>query len=154
MNYRKLYEEYSKKYDNMKAYAEQYGQSIADPQKLSREAFKTSFAQKQAQYEEVLGRKLTTKEVVKEILNEQKYAGTLAQTKALRSAMKKQGYDITWTEARRWGGIAPEDVKNQQVQQFWQDVKAERNAFMLKNPNATNADIARYIAITMFGSPS
>lgn len=154
MNYRKLYEEYSKKYDTMKANALKYGQTIADPQKLSREAFRTSFAQKQIQYEAALNRRLDPREVVKEILNEQKYAGTLAQTKALRTAMKKQGYDISWSEARRWGGVKPEDVENKQVQRFWQDVEAQRNAYMASNPLATSSEAARFIAITMFGSPS
>ena len=153
MNYKELYKEYSKKYDNMKAYAEKYGEALADNQKLSREAFKTSFAQKKAQFEAAIGRKISEREVVKEILDEQKYSGTLAQTKALRTAMKKQGYDITWNEARKWGGVKPEEVKNEKVQQFWWDVQQERRAYILRNPNATAAEVSKFIAITMFGSP-
>ena len=154
MNYKELYNEYSKKYDNMKAYAKKYGETLADDQKLSRDVFKTSFAQKKLQFEAALGRKLNDREVVKEILDEQKYSGTLAQTKALRTAMKKQGYDISWAEARKWGGVEPEDVQNEKVQQFWWDVQQERRAYLLKHPNATGQEVAKYIAITMFGSPS
>jgi hypothetical protein len=153
MNYKELYKIYSQKYDNMKEYAKKYGETLADDQKLSRDVFKTSFAQKKAQFEAAVGRKLSDKEVVKEILDEQKYSGTLAQTKALRTAMKRQGYEITWSEARKWGGVDPNDVQNEKVQQFWNDVKQQRAAFMSRNPNASSADVAKYIAITMFGSP-
>lgn len=153
MNYKDLYAEYSKKYDAMKAYAKQYGETLADDQKLSKDVFKTNFKQKKEIYEAAIGRKLTDRQVVKEILYEQKYSGTLAQTATLRKAMKKQGYEISWTEARKWGGVDPDQVKNEKVQQFWWDVKQERRAYMLQHPNATSADVAKYIAITMFGSP-
>lgn len=154
MNYKELYAEYSKKYDAMKEYAKKYGETLADNQKLSKDVFKNNFKQKKDIYEAAIGRKLTNKEVVKEILNEQRYSGTLAQTAALRKAMKKQGYDISWSEIRKWGGVEPDDIKNEKIQQFWWDVKQERLAYLLKNPNATNAEVAHYIAITMFGSPS
>lgn len=154
MNYKELYKEYSKKYDEMKAYAKKYGETLADDQKLSRDVFKTNFAAKKVQYEAALNRKITDREVVKQILDEQRYSGTLAQTKALRDAMKKQGYEISWAEARKWGGVNPEDVKSEKVQQFWWDVQQERRAYILRNPNATGAEVAKYIAITMFGSPS
>lgn len=152
MNYRELYAEYSKKYDAMKEYAKKYGETLADNQKLSKSVFKDNFKQKKEIYEAAIGRKFSDKEVVKEILNEQKYSGTLAQTAVLRKAMKKQGYDISWTEARRWGGVKPEEVKNEKVQQFWWDVKQERRAYLLQHPNATSAEVAKYIAVTMFGS--
>lgn len=154
MNYKELYKEYSKKYDEMKAYAKKYGETLADDQKLSRDVFKTNFAAKKVQYEAALNRKITDREVVKQILDEQRYSGTLAQTKALREAMKKQGYEISWAEARKWGGVDPEDVKSEKVKQFWWDVQQERRAYILRNPNATGAEVAKYIAITMFGSPS
>ena len=152
MNYKELYAEYSKKYDAMKDYAKKYGETLADDQKLSASVFKANFKQKKEIYEAAIGRKLTDKQVVKEILNEQKYQGTLSQTVALRKAMKKQGYDISWSEARKWGGVDPEQVSNEKVQQFWWDVKQARRAYILQNPNASNAEIARYIAVTMFGS--
>lgn len=152
MNYKELYKEYSKKYDNAKENAKNRGESFADEDKLSREAFKASFAQKKVQIEEVLKRKVSEKEVVKEIINEQKFGGTLAQTKALRDAMKKQGYNITWSEIRKWGGVDANDVTNEKVQSFWWDVQQERKAFLLQHPNATSAEVSKYIAITMFGS--
>ena len=152
MNYKELYAEYSKKYDEMKAYAKKYGETLADDQKLSRDVFKSNFKQKKEIYEAAIGRKLTDRQVVKEILNEQRYHGTLAQTATLRKAMKKQGYDISWSEVRKWGGVEPEEVKNEKIQQFWWDVKQQRRAYLLEHPNATSAEVAKYIAITMFGS--
>lgn len=154
MNYKELYRNYVKKYDSAKAFAKQYAEPFADPQRLSKDSFKASFAQKKEQIEAVLGRKISEKDVVKEIVNEQKYGGTLAQTKALRDAMRKQGYEISWTEARKWGGVEPEQVKHEVIQKFWWDVQQERKAFILKHPNATSAEVAKYIAVTMFGSPS
>ena len=152
MNYKDLYETYTKKFNDLTNYAKKYGEELYDSQKLTKEEFKTIFKQKKEQIESVLHRKVSNNDVVKELIDQHKYSGTLAQGKALREAMKKQGVVITWQEARKWGGVNPEDIKHEKIQSFWEDIKMERKAYMLRNPFATNAEVSRYIAMTFFGS--
>ena len=152
MNYKKLYNDYVQKYKSTKDYIEKYGETFEDTQMLTKDVFKTSYLQKKKQIEDVLGRKVSDKDAIKEIVNEQRFGGTLAQTKALRDAMKKQGYDVTYSELRKWGGVSPENVTNQKVKSFWNDVDQRRREYIATHPLASVADVSKYIAIVMFGS--
>lgn len=153
MNYRELYKSYSKKFDQMNEYALEHHEKLFDDQKMSREVFRTVFAQKKEQIEVTLGRKVDNKDVIKELVDQHKYSGTLAQAANLRKALKRRGYEMSWRDARKYGGQDLSEIKNGAVQNFWNDIQQERRAYILRNPNATPAQISHFIAVTFFGSP-
>lgn len=141
----RIYNEYTKLFEREKATAEKYEMPFDWDYKFSKLEFETRFtAYKNTNPE------MSTKQIVKDIVDEQRFFHTEKQGRAIKEAAAKRGIELTLKEARSWGGednsSAPENV-----QLFWNEVRTTREKLKARGMNSS--DINKFIAVEFFGSP-
>lgn len=141
----RIYNEYIELFTRERATAEKFGMSFDWDYKFNKLEFETRF-----QAYKNTNPNMSTKQIVKSIVDEQRFFHTEKQGRAIQKAAKKRGIELTLKEARSWGGedgmTAPKNV-----QRFWNEVRATREQLKAKGMNS--ADINKFIAVEFFGSP-
>ena len=94
---------------------------------------------------------MSTKQIVKAIVDEQRFYHSEAQGRAIQKGAALRGYKITLKEARSWSGESDDETAPHQVRAFWNEVRTRRA--QLKAQGKTSSEVATLIAIEFFGSP-
>lgn len=140
----RIYNEYVKLFTREKATATKFGMPFDWDYKFNPIEFETRFkAYKNTNPD------MSTKQIVKDIVDEQRFFHTEKQGRAIQKAAANRGIELTLKQARSWGGEDNDAPTN--VQKFWNEVRARRNA--LKSRGMNSSDVAKFIAIEFFGSP-
>lgn len=141
----RIYNEYIELFTREKATAEKFGMPFDWDYKFSQLEFETRF-----QAYKNTNPDMSTKQIVRDIVDEQRFFHTEKQGRAIKDAAARRGIELTLKEARSWGGedsmTAPKNV-----QRFWNEVRTARE--QLKARGMTSADINKFIAVEFFGSP-
>lgn len=140
----RLYNEYIKLFTREKATAAKFGMPFDWDYKFNRLEFDTRF-----QAYKNTNPDTTAKQIIKDMVDEQRYFHSEKQGRAIKDAAARRGIEITIKEARSWSGENSDAPVN--VQQFWNEVRATRE--QLKAQGKTGAQIAEFIAVEFFGSP-
>lgn len=140
----RIYNEYIKLFTREKATAQKFGMPFDWDYKFNPIEFETRFkAYKNTNPD------MSAKQIVKDIVDEQRFFHTEKQGKAIQKAAADRGIELTLKEARSWGGENSDAPVN--VQHFWNEVRTARE--QLKARGLTSTDINKFIAIEFFGSP-
>lgn len=140
----RIYNEYIKLFTREKVTAEKFGMPFDWDYKFNQLEFETRF-----QAYKNTNPDMSTKEIVKNIVDEQRFFHSEKQGRAIRDAAARRGIELTLKEARSWGGENSNAPAN--VQQFWNEVRTAKE--QLKARGMNSADINKFIAIEFFGSP-
>ena len=140
----RIYNEYIKLFTREKATAEKFGMPFDWDYQFNRLEFETRF-----QSYKNTNPEMSTKQIVKDIVDEQRYFHTEKQGRAIQKAAAIRGIDLTLKEARSWSGENNNAPAN--VQQFWDEVRTTREQLRVRG--MASADINKFIAIEFFGSP-
>ena len=140
----RIYNDYIKLFTRERLTAEKFGMPFDWDKQFSRLQFETRF-----QAYKNTNPDMSTKQIVKNIVDEQRYFHTEKQGKSIKAAAEKRGIEMTLKEARSWGGEDSNAPKN--VQQFWDEVRTTKR--QLKAKGMSSSQIAEFIAIEFFGSP-
>lgn len=140
----RIFNEYIKLFTREKATAQKFGMPFDWDYQFNRLEFETRFNSYKNTNPEI-----STKEIIKAIVDEQRYFHTEKQGRAIQKSAAKRGIELTLKEARSWGRDASNAPAN--IQRFWDEVRTTRE--QLKARGMTSADINKFIAVEFFGSP-
>lgn len=139
----RIYNEYIKLFTKEKLSAERQGMPFDWDYKFNRLEFETRFAAYKNTNPE-----MTMKQIIRDIVDEQRYFHSERQGRAVRNAAARRGIEMTLREARSWGGENSNAPLN--VQQFWNEVRAVQAE--CKRKGMSSAETAKFVAIEIFGS--
>ena len=140
----RLYNDYITLFNRERSTAVKYGMPFDWDKKFNRLEFETRFkAYKNTNPD------MSARQIVRSIVDEQRYYHTEKQGRAIKDAAAKRGIELTLKEARSWGG--PDGSAPTNVQRFWNEVRAAREE--LKAKGLATAEINKFIRVEFFGSP-
>lgn len=150
-NFNNLYKDYLIKFEKQKEKALLRGDPIFDAEALNKVEFEAMFkaAQNDMRNE---GRTITDKKTTDFLIDRQVYSRSLKQGIALQKAAAKRGIEMTVHQARVWGGLDDMSGAPANVQTFWNEIRTTQDR--LREQGYSSNEVAKFIAIEFFGSPS
>lgn len=150
-NFDRMYKEYIYKFNKAREKALLKGDPIFDETPFTKVEFQTMYSAKQNDMRKE-GRTVTEKKTIDALIDSQVYSRSLAQGQALQRAAAKKGIELTVHEARVWGGIEDKTNAPFNVKAFWDEIRVTQSN--LREQGYSSNEIAKFIAIEFFGSPS
>ena len=150
-NFDRMYKDYAYKFNKQKEKAMLKGEPIFDETQLTKDQFKTMYTAMQNDMRKA-GRTVTEKKTIDALVDNQVYSRSLAQGQALQRAAAKKGINLTVHEARVWGGIEDKTNAPFNVRAFWDEIRSTQSS--LRERGYSSSEIAKFIAVEFFGSPS
>ena len=142
----RFYHEYVKQFESALEYSKKHNVPFYWDNKFSKIEFETRYIAYKNENPE-----LTKNEIVKKIVNEQRYVNSEARAFKIREAAERMGINMSRREASIWGEEV--ELKNapEHVQKFWNTIISRRKE--LKAEGKDPETVAHLIAVEFFGSP-
>ena len=150
-NFDRMYKDYMYKFNKAKEKAALKGDPIFDETPYTKVEFETMYTGMQNDMRNA-GRTVTEKKTIDALIDNQVYSRSLAQGQALQRAAASRGIEMTVHEARVWGGMEDKTNAPFSVKAFWDEIRLAQSN--LREQGFSSNEIAKFIAIEFFGSPS
>ena len=142
----RFYHEYKKQFNTALEYAKKRNLPFYWDQEFTKVEFETRYIAYKNENPE-----LTKNEIVKKIVNEQRYVNNEARALKIREAAANLGIEMSRREASIWGSETDMNAAPENVQKFWNIIKSRQ--LELKTKGISSSAVAHLIAVEFFGSP-